>query len=494
MAAGQAEPTTGAAGADRLAEPPADGASPGRRSLLARVATTSGRPFSVTEASLLLMATSFVSAALGALRQVLLNRQFGADETAGAYYAASRLPDAVFALVAGGALSSAFIPVLVATRREEGDAAAWRLAGLVLNTLTLGLALVALLGQVAAPALVERLLVPGYSAEGQATATALTRIMLLQPVILGAGTVVTALLQSRNRFLLPALGVAAHNLGVLAGVGASMAVPTVGIWGPACGVVLGSLLQVAMMLPGLRGEWHGRAGRTARWRPVLDLGDRRLREVGRLLVPNGLSMGVNYAGFVAEAAFASRLGDAAAIPALHNAWLLAGLPVTLLGHGIGQASFPRLAAHAAAGDTARLRATLRRTLGVALALSLAGTAGLLLFGGPLARILFEHGRYGADATDLTRLAVTGYAVGLPAYVATEIAGRAILAGRDARTPLLSNLVQLGLRLGLMASLVPPLGLVGIPLAMAGSSVVEASALVTLALRRSRRPVPDPAGR
>jgi putative peptidoglycan lipid II flippase len=65
------------------------------------------REYSVGEASFILMASFFLSAALGAVRQVLFNAQFGVSTEANAYYAAFRLPDTLFSLIAGGALSSA---------------------------------------------------------------------------------------------------------------------------------------------------------------------------------------------------------------------------------------------------------------------------------------------------------------------------------------------------------------------------------------------------
>ena len=62
------------------------------------------REFSAAEASLILMVSFFLSAALGAVRQVLFNAQFGVGPEASAYYAAFRLPDTLFSLIAGGAL------------------------------------------------------------------------------------------------------------------------------------------------------------------------------------------------------------------------------------------------------------------------------------------------------------------------------------------------------------------------------------------------------
>src|SRR3712207_2918709 len=85
------------------------------------------RELGIAEAAFVLMASFFTSALLGAVRQVLFNAQFGAGLEANAYYAAFRLPDTLFSLIAGGALSSAMIPVLLGAAREEGEGAGWQI-------------------------------------------------------------------------------------------------------------------------------------------------------------------------------------------------------------------------------------------------------------------------------------------------------------------------------------------------------------------------------
>jgi putative peptidoglycan lipid II flippase len=102
-----------------------------------------------------------------------------------------------------------------------------------------------------------------------------------------------------------------------------------------------------------------------------------LREVTRLLVPNGLAVGVLYAGSILNTAFASQSHESAGLPAIHNAWLLVGLPIALLGQAVGQSAFPRLAAHAASGEWAMLRRTLWRALGAVLVLSVPALLGLV---------------------------------------------------------------------------------------------------------------------
>src|SRR6185503_18776653 len=136
--------------------------------------------------------------------------QFGAGTDANAYYAAFRLPDTLFSLIAGGALSSAMIPVLLSAAQEEGDSGVWRLTNLVMTSLLMVFAAVVLVGELLAPTFVSHLLAPGFDAETSELASDLTRIMLMQPLILAVGSVATALLNSRNQFLLTALSVMSH--------------------------------------------------------------------------------------------------------------------------------------------------------------------------------------------------------------------------------------------------------------------------------------------
>jgi putative peptidoglycan lipid II flippase len=310
---------------------------------------------------------------------------------------------------------------------------------------------------------------------------ALTRVMLIQPLILAVGSVATAVLNGRNRFGITALSVASHNVALIAGIAASALVPGLGIYGPTLGVVGGAVLQVVILLPGLVGKGY-------RYRPLWDPRDVHLREVVRLLIPNGLSVGVNYAGFILDTAFASKAAEMAALPAIQNAWLLAGLPIALLGQAVGQSAFPRLAAHAEAREWTQLRATLARSLAAAAGLAVPALLALLFLGRPTIRVLFEHGRYDAAAGALTYAVLIPYALGLPFYVGTEVVTRGLIALRDTRTPLITNTCQLAGRGALMAALVGSAGVVAIPIAFAASAAAETIALGCVLLTKVQRRV------
>jgi putative peptidoglycan lipid II flippase len=443
------------------------------------------RQFTIAQATVLLMASFFFSALLGAVRQVLFNAEFGAGSEANAYYAAFRLPDLLYSLVAGGALSSAMIPVLASVAAEENDAAVQRLTGLVLTSLVALFTVLVLVGELFAPVFVTGVLAPGFDAPTSELTVTLTRVMLIQPVVLAVGSVATAVLNSRNQFLLTGLSVASHNICLIAGILATRANPALGIYGPTLGVVLGAVLQVLILLPGV-------ISGGIRFQLAWNLDDRRLREVIRLLIPNGLAVGVVYVGGIADTAFASTAPEAAGLPALHNAFLLVGLPIALLGQAIGQSAFPRLAAHAAALEWSAVRRTVLRSLAAAVALSVPILLALVVLGRLAIRVIFEHGRYDADAGGLTYVVMVVYVLALPAYVGSEILSRGLIALRDTRTPLLTNTAQVVGRVGIMAALIGHLGVLAVPAAFAAMAFIESAILaVALLTKIARRLRPTP---
>lgn len=435
--------------------------------------------FGVADGALLLMLAYGISAALGIVRQVLFNAQFGLSDLAGAYYAAFRLPETIGLLVAGGTLTNALIPVLLRVSARDGEHAAIRLLNLTLTALLALIVPICIAAAIAAPAFVRGLLAPGLSPAAQDLTVALTRIMLLEVLLVVSEAVLVALLTSRGQFFLPALAIVFRNTTLIGGILLAAAVPGVGIYGPTLGAVLDALLQLLILAPGLR-----RRG----YRPQLawEPGSRDLRAVFRLLGPSAASSLVNYGGKIADTAFATIAGRAAALGAVLNAELLIGLPVRLLGIAVGQAALPRLANLALSAEPARARRTLSAALALACAGAALAAAALIALGRPLIRLLYERGQFDAAAGDLTYAMLTAYSLGLPAYVATELLSRALVARADTRTPLAINTIQLVVRIALIVALLGPLGALAIPTAFAVSSALEAGLLGIVVFRSSGR--------
>jgi putative peptidoglycan lipid II flippase len=202
-----------------------------------------------------------------------------------------------------------------------------------------------------------------------------------------------------------------------------------------------------------------------------------------LLIPNGLSATVNYGGAVIDTAFASLTRQLVSLPAIYNASLLANLPVTLLGYAIGLATFPRIARQAEAGEWLTMRRQVITVLAVTCTLSLAAMAIIYFFGRSVIHLLFERGQFDAAASDMTHAALMIYMLSLPMHVGTEIISRGLIAMRDTRTPLFTNIGQLIGRALIMAFFVYRIGLFAIPLAFVISSSLETLVLGFIFMRK-----------
>jgi putative peptidoglycan lipid II flippase len=447
-----------------------------------RLRTLLLRECSIPEGSLIFAVAFLLSAVLGVARQVLFNAQFGAGMEASAYYAAFRLPETLANLVAGGTLSNAMIPVLVSAARHGGPAAEQRVASLALSTLAAAVGAAVVVAVIFAPAFVQSVLAPGFDAPTTALTVALTRLLLLQTLLVVASSVAIAVLNARSQFVLTGISVVVHNVTLIGGILATRAYPPLGIYGPALGVLGDALLQLVILWPGLRANG-------LRLRPAWNLADRRLREVLRLLVPNGFSAAVNTGGSIVDTAFASLAPNPAAIPALYNASLLTGLPVRLIGVALGQAAFPHLAADAAAHNWPRMRRTLARALLFVAGVSAVAFVALLVAGRATIRVLFERGRFDAAAGDLTYTLLVIFCAGLPVYAMTEVLARGLIAMHDTTTPLLTNCMQLAVRALVIWGLLGSLGVTAIPVAVALSSALETLALGLVLWRRLARATP-----
>lgn len=375
----------------------------------------------------LVVGASFaLAAAMGLLRNIVVARQFGIGAELDSFYAAFRLPDLLFTVVAGGALATAFIPVLAESLTRHDLGGAWRLASSVINLVVLAVSVLAIVAALGAPFLVRTLIAPGFTPAAQAETAALMRLVLVSTVIFGVSAVSTAVLHSMKHFLLPALAPVVYPLGVTAG--AWFLAPSMGAQGLAVGAIVGALLHLAIQVPGLI-----RYG--FRWQPVLGLRSREVRRVAILMGPRVLDLGVWHLTLLATTNLASRL-DAGSVSALEWGWDFMQLPETVIGTAFGLVALPTLADLAASGDLQGLRHTLGETLRAVVTLTVPAAVGLILLGRPLLALVYERGAFDAAATEAVYTALRFYALGLVGHASLELAARAFFAQQDTVTPLL----------------------------------------------------------
>ncbi len=443
------------------------------------------RSFSITEAATLLLLAYFASKILGVIRQSLFNSLFGVGPAATAYYVAFNIPDTIFNLIAGGALVHALVPVFLAYEKERGRADVWRFVSLVFNILLVALTAIIIVAEIVTPQFVSKLLAPGLTPQEQALTATLTRIMLLQPLILGLGSIATAVLHSKRQFMPSAISIAIYDVGLIGGILFARAVPAVGIYGPTVGLLVSACCQVAVLVPGLMKLG---AHYTFNW----NLRNPGLRQLLSLLGPNVLTIAVTSAGSIVITSLATYLPDKASIAAIHNASLLFGLPLTLLGLTLANALLPQITIYVTNGRYVRMSWTVWRIVGAATLLSIPAAILLYILGRPAISLLFQHGAFNGHAAALTSTALLGLAIGLPGQTLGLLIVLGFYALKDALTPLLIGILELGIHISLALGMLHLFKggnlILALPLAGSVSATLAAVALCLILLLRLRAKV------
>jgi putative peptidoglycan lipid II flippase len=420
----------------------------------------------LASAALVLSASFVLSRVLGLLRTVVIADVFGNAAPINAYFAAFRIPDTMFTLVSGSALASAFIPVFSGLLVGRDDRRAWRMASSVLNGVCIALAGLALFSFIFAPQVMD-VLAGGYPPGQRQLTIDLTRIMLLQPIFLGAVGIINSILQSYNRFVLTAVAPLIYNLVVI--VGALMGHQH-GVVGLAWSVVLGAVAQLLVVLPGI-GSYLIHF-----YQPVVDRNQPATREVWRLLVPRVIGLAAFQAMLFITLFLASRL-PRGSVGAINYAWLLIWFPVASLGTAAGTAIFPRLAQLSARREAQALRWTINRSLRLVLFLAIPSAVGLIVLRKPVINLLYYHGAWSPRATEQTAYAVLFYSLAIAPLAVIEVLPRVFYAMRDTATPVRIAIVAVAIDAALSIYLVHAMprdqGQGGLALATAIATTIQA---------------------
>jgi len=422
---------------------------------------------------------------LGFARQVLIAQQFGLSVELDVFNAANDYPDLIFALISGGALAVAFIPILSEHLQNQGRAAAWDLFSRIANLVFLVTAGLSLAIALLALPLVRWSLgiAPGFNPEQQELVASLMRLNLIATLLFSLAGLAIAGLQANQHFFLPALAPSMYDVGMLFGVLVlapesgyrlgPLELPAfgMGVYGLVYGVIAGAALFLGVQIPGLV-----RYG--FRWVPAVDLRSPGVRQVLRVLGPRVATMFFIQVVFLATTNIASRLATGS-VTALSLGWLIMQVPETLIGTAIATALLPTLSEQVARREEGLYAESLNRTLRVILALTLPATAILGLVIRPLV------GVFGFDAAGEDTVVWTARALllGLAGHSMLELAARAFYARQDARTPLLASGFMVLLFITLAALLSRPLGAAGIGLANAIAFTSQALLLIFLLNRR-----------
>jgi putative peptidoglycan lipid II flippase len=419
------------------------------------------------------------SRVLGLFREVVVRRYFGVQGDINAFTVAFQVPNLIRALAADMALSAAFVPVF-SEQLERGERErAWRVASTLFWLVLIVLGAVTAICMLLAPWIMRAF---GLTGELDDLAVTLTRILFPMVVLLGASGIIVGILNSYERFSVPALMPVFWNLAII--VALVVFVPRFDsheaqLYVYAGGILAGTVIQVVTPVFWLR-------GRDGRIRAVIDVHDPAVKRVFALMLPVTLGIGLINFNLVINTFFAARYIDANLAPsAIDAAFRIYMLPQGMFSVAVATVLFPRLSRLAARAETKGFRDTVSlglRQIGFMLLPASAVAAALAV---PITRLLYQRGEFDAHETRVVAEALAAFSLGLTFNGTMLMLNRAFFSLQSAWVPTSIALGNLALNVALN-SVLYRVGIWGIPLATSIVNIAGTAGLLVVFRRRIGR--------
>lgn len=395
----------------------------------------------ITRVSLMIAIFFAVDKALGILRQLVVGRQFGLSMELDVFNAANNLPDMLFALISGGALAMAFIPILSAVLSTDGKDKAWQLFSRIANlAYIVTFAFSILIAIFAVPLVRSQVgIAPGFTTEQQALAVDLMRLNLISTLVFSISGLIMAGLHANQHFLLPALAPVLFDVGQIFGaiilapekglrvLGMTLPAFGLGIKGLVYGAIIGAVLHLLIQVPGLIKYQF-------KWSCQLKIKDPDVKKVLRMMGPRLVSMLFIQLIFLVQDNLASRLASGA-ISALTYGWLIMQVPETLIGTAIATALLPTLSEKVANEQFTELKDQILKTIRVMIAITIPISVILGLGLLPLVQLAFN---FTAEETSLVMFTARAFLIGVAGHSLVELLVRSFYARQNARIPMLTT--------------------------------------------------------
>lgn len=381
------------------------------------------------EAAFLLGLFAILSQVLALFRDRLLAHIFGASQTLDVYYAAFRIPDFVFAGIASFISAMVLIPILT-KRAGESDARAQKFLN---DTFTMFFTLLVAVSVgvfVAVPTIIHSLF-PAYTGEVYTGLVAMSRLLLLSPILLGLSNLLSSVTQMLHKFFAFALAPVLYNLGII--FGAVFFYPTFGLIGLGWGVVLGAFLHffVHFYVSSRNGFVLNLS-----FRPIFS----DIWEVIRVSLPRTIGLSANQIALFALVAFASKL-EQGSITVFNFAFNLQSVPLAVIGVSYATAAFPGLSKHFVEDDMKKFLEKLLAAAQHIVFWSLPVLVLMIVLRAQIVRTILGTGSFDWTATKLTAACLAIFTVSVVAQSVSLLFARSFYATGNNSVPLFVNMVS-----------------------------------------------------
>lgn len=415
-----------------------------------------------------------LSRILGLVRYRLLASEFGDDiHLLDSYIAASALPDAIFEVLIFGTIALAFIPVFSQYLSHDKLEKAWNLSSTMITlgiaVFTVFLILIMIFADSIAP-----LIAPGVVAKDpttQATIANLLRIMIAAQFFFVVSIFITGVLQSFQRFLIPALAALFYNVGIIISI--IFLSSSIGIYAPAFGMVLGALMHVVVQMPLVLSLGF-------KFRPTFDFKNKDFRETFKLMWPRSISLSLVRSSDIINIALASTAA-VGSIVAFNFAQVLQLVPIAMFAGSLAQAALPSLSIEFNRKRYEQFKKLFQQSLHQILFLILPAAAILAILRIPAVRLVFGAAEFPWEITVLTGRVLIAFSVGIAAQAISLLLLRGFHAIRDSFTPVKVNVATALLNITLSVTFIYALKLSIVYLAVSYSAANITGAILLLYL-------------
>jgi putative peptidoglycan lipid II flippase len=427
---------------------------------------------SLPGAATLLVMTMLIAQLLGFLRTTLVNGKFplvGPSST-DVYFAAFKIPDFFFYVLAAGVLSVVLIPVLSEHMTKHDRKGVWQLSNSLMNLMAIITFFVGIAILVFAENLMH-IVAPNLSPEQLANATAILRLISFNPLFFTISGILTSTQQVFGRFFYFAITPIVYNMSIIASI--FIFEDSLGLVGLGVGALMGGVLQMLC-------AFAGTAGLGFRWRPIIDFKNVDFIRILKQLPARSLDQGVDSVNSIVETNRARLLGDGV-VSSYENAFILHTAPILLIGSSISTAAFPRLTERLANKRPDLFRKDFLEVLRVLMWISMPVVVIAYFCRGYLARLIFKRG------SPEIALLLGFLAIAIFFRIIYTLLSRYFYAHKDTVTPLIISIFAIALNIILVFTLARPdtYGIAG--LAIAQSIVAAAEVIIIGAVILMRDP-------
>lgn len=410
------------------------------------------------KAALWIMLATMFSKVLGFCRELVLANYYGTGFYADVFLLTLNIPSLIIAIV-GSALATTYVPMYFEIKEKNGQEGALKFTNNMLNISCVVAIIIAILGLIFTREFIM-IFAGGFEGEKFELAVTFTKIMISGVIFLSASKLFSSYLQVNDNFAIPALiGIPYNIIIILCIMVSTKTHPNV----LAIGALIAMASQLVFQIPFA-------IKKSYKYKSYINIKDETIKEIAILVLPMLVGVAIGQINTAVDRALATTLGNGP-LSALNYAAKLNDFVMAIFVTSIVTVIYPKLAKLTNSDNKEAFIDTIVKSCNFVILIVLPIAVGAMILSEPIVRILFERGKFDADSTQMTSVALSLYSVGLLAMGIRDILIRAFYSLADTKTPMINSSIALAINIILNLILIRILGYAGLAISTSLASIL-----------------------